>query len=60
MMPYSRVCKPVMDTWQDDSCEFSPRYKTEIILNITEEYERILEKGKVGHTKCINNIDYIV
>ena len=47
------VCKPVMDTCQDDGWEFSIRYKTEIIPNITEEYEKIPEEGKTGHAKFI-------
>ena len=50
--------EPVMDICRDNGWEFVIRYKTGSIPSITEEYEKIPEKGTSGHAEFINDIDY--
>lgn len=50
--------EPVMDTCRDKGWEFLIRYKTGSIPSITEEYEKIPEKEREGHTEFVNAIDY--
>ncbi len=50
--------EPVMELCRDNHWEFIIRYKTGSIPSITEEYERIPEKGTSGHAKFIDDIDY--
>ena len=50
--------EPVMDACRDNGWEFIIRYKTGSIPNITEEYEKIPEKGTSGHAEFVNDIDY--
>ncbi len=50
--------EPVMDICQDNGWECIIRYKTGSIPSITEEYEKIPEKGTSGHAEFINGIDY--
>ena len=52
------AAEPVMDICRDNGWEFLIRYKTGSIPSITEEYERIPEKGKTGHAEYVNDIDY--
>lgn len=49
---------PVMDTCLDNGWEYIIRYKTGSIPSITEEYEKIPEKGKAGHAEFVNGIDH--
>ena len=50
--------EPVMDICRNNGWEFIIRYKTGSIPSITEEYEKIPEKGTSGHAEFINDIDY--
>lgn len=50
--------EPVIDTCRDKGWEFLIRYKTGSIPSITEEYEKIPEKEREGHTEFVNAIDY--
>lgn len=50
--------EPVMETCRGNGWEFIIRYKTGSIPGITEEYERIPEKGTAGHAEFANEIDY--
>ncbi len=50
--------EPVMEICRDNHWEFIIRYKTGSIPSITEEYEKIPEKGTSGHAEFINDIDY--
>lgn len=50
--------EPVMDICRDNGWDFIIRYKTGSIPGITEEYERIPEKGREGHAEFVNDIDY--
>ena len=50
--------EPVMDICRKNNWEFIIRYKTGSIPGITEEYEKIPEKGRAGHAEFINGIDY--
>ncbi len=50
--------EPVMEIRRDNHWEFIIRYKTGSIPGITEEYEKIPEKGSAGHAEFINDIDY--
>lgn len=52
------AAESVMDICRDNGWEFLIRYKTGSIPSITEEYERIPEKGKAGHAEYVNEIDY--
>lgn len=49
---------PVMDACRDNGWEYIIRYKTGSIPSITEEYEKIPEKGTAGHAEFVNGIDY--
>lgn len=49
---------PVMDICRDNDWEFIIRYKTGSIPSITEEYEKIPEKGTAGHAGFVNDIDH--
>lgn len=50
--------EPVMEICRDNHWDFIIRYKTGSIPSITEEYEKIPEKGTSGHAEFINDIDY--
>lgn len=50
--------EPVMDICRKNDWDFIIRYKTGSIPSITEEYEKIPEKGTSGHAEYINGIDY--
>jgi len=50
--------EPVMDACRDNGWEFIIRYKTGSIPSITEEYDKIPEKGTSGHAEFVNDIDY--
>ena len=50
--------EPVMDTCRDNGWDFIIRYKTGSIPSITEEYEKIPEKGTEGHAEFVNDIDH--
>ncbi len=50
--------EPVMDICRENKRDFIIRYKTGSIPSITEEYEKIPEKGTSGHAEFINDIDY--
>lgn len=50
--------EPVMDICRNNPWEVIIRYKTGSIPGITEEYEKIPEKGVSGHAEFINDIDY--
>lgn len=50
--------EPVMGTCRGHGWDFIIRYKTGSIPGITEEYEKIPEKGTAGHAEFINDIDY--
>lgn len=50
--------EPVMNICRENKWDFIIRYKTGSIPGITEEYERIPEKGKTGNAEYVNDIDY--
>lgn len=50
--------EPVMNICHENKWDFIIRYKAGSIPNITEEYERIPEKGKTNHAEYVNDIDY--
>ncbi len=50
--------EPVMNICRGSGWEFIIRYKTGSIPCITEEYEKIPEKGTSGHAEFINDIDH--
>ena len=50
--------EPVMKICRDNYWEFIIRYKTGSIPSITEEYEKIPEKGTSRHAEFVNDIDY--
>ena len=50
--------EPVMDICRDNGWDFIIRYKSGSIPSITEEYERIPEKGTAGDAEFVNAIDY--
>ncbi len=50
--------EPVMDICRENKWDFIIRYKTGSIPGITEEYERIPEKGRTDGAEYVNDIDY--
>lgn len=50
--------EPVMDICRGNRWDFIIRYKTGSIPSITDEYERIPEKGKTDNAEYVNDIDY--
>ncbi len=50
--------EPVMDICCDNKWDFIIRYKTGSIPSITEEYDRIPERGKAKQAEYVNEIDY--
>ncbi|WP_125127588.1 hypothetical protein [Schaedlerella arabinosiphila] len=50
--------EPMMDICWDNGWDFIIRYQTGSISGITEEYEKVPEKGKEGHAEFVNDIDY--
>ena len=50
--------EPVMETCRNNQWDYIIRYKTGSIPSITEEYEKIPEKGIKGHAEYVNEIDH--
>ena len=50
--------EPVMDICRGNSWDYIIGYKTGSIPSIAEEYESIPEKGRSGHAKYVNDMDY--
>lgn len=50
--------KTVMDICKEYGWDFLIRYKTGSIPSISEEYEMIPEKERVGHAEYVNDISY--
>ena len=47
-----------METCRNNQWDYIIRYKTGSIPSITEEYEKIPEKGIKGHAEYVNEIDH--
>ena len=50
--------EPVMEICEKNGWDYIIRYKTGSIPSISEEYDAIPEKTKVGHAEFVNEIDY--
>ena len=50
--------EPVMDTCERNGWDYIIRYKSGSIPSISEEYDAIPEKTRVGHAEFVNEIDY--
>lgn len=50
--------EPVMNICEDNGWDYIIRYKEGSIPSISEEYEMIPEKNRVGNAEYINEIDY--
>ena len=50
--------EPVMSICEENGWDYIIRYKTGSIPSISEEYDSIPEKTRVGHGEFVNEIDY--